>query len=130
MPRKVLVVDDNHLARKMVLEYLRVNGFEAADCDGPFGVMGKLAEFQPGLVLLDMMMPGLSGGSVADIIRRHITYGGTKIVCFSSIEEEKQREMVDGGLVDGYFQKCGSLNGLIDIIDNVLGDAGANEPVN
>jgi len=125
MSKRVLVVDDSTLVRKTATEYLNAMGFEAMDCKSPFEVLGMLFEFRPDVVLLDLDMPGLSGRSVAEVIRKHVSFGDTSIVAFSSADEEVQRDLVESGLINGYYTKEGTLNGLADFLGGMLDGDGA-----
>ena len=59
--RRVLVVDDEPEFLAMLVEYLRGKGFEVLQADGGEAALRRLPEFRPQVVLLDIMMPGLSG---------------------------------------------------------------------
>jgi DNA-binding response OmpR family regulator len=66
---KVVVVDDDQDIRELVAMKLRNAGYDViAEADGTAGLASTLAE-QPDLVLLDWMMPGLSGIEVCRALR-------------------------------------------------------------
>jgi len=119
--KKVLVVDDNQLVGKLVELYLGKLGCDVDVCNTPFGVLNKVKEYQPDVVLLDMKMPGLSGRSVAGLLKKNENGITCKTVLFSSEDEKVQRELLEEGLVDGYFLKGPSFDGLKETIDRVLG---------
>lgn len=114
--KRVLVVDDNQLVRRLTQIYLNKYGYEVESCDGPFGALNKVKEFRPDVVLLDVNMPGLSGGSLARLLADKKETIGFNILLFSSEDEEILKEIVDAGHADGYFRKNHSFDGLLDAI--------------
>lgn len=118
--KKVLVVDDNQLVRKLVELHLGKMGCDVDSCHSPFGVLQKVKDFGPDVVLLDMKMPGLSGRSVAGLLRKGERGYSCKTIIFSAEDECLQQKMVDEGLADGYFVKSHTLDGLKETIDRVF----------
>ena len=58
---RVLVVDDEPAVRSVLAELLAVRGFEAEQTGDPLAVVDLVRRQRPGAVLLDVLMPGLSG---------------------------------------------------------------------
>jgi DNA-binding response OmpR family regulator len=68
--RSVLIVDDEPLIREMVAEALQSDGYRVLEAaDGP-EALARFRADQPDLVLLDLMLPGMSGMELCRIIRR------------------------------------------------------------
>ena len=65
MAKKVLIVDDEPDIRSSVGQILEVSGFEVIEAENGKDCIEKLQQFSPDLVLLDIMMPGMSGWDVA-----------------------------------------------------------------
>lgn len=120
--KKLLVVDDNQLLRRLVKIYLCKCGYSVELCEGPFGIMNKVREFSPHVVLMDLNMPGLNGHKLAELLGGLRGSSGCKLLVFSSEDEEIQAELVKKGVADGYFLKSHSLNGLEEKIEEVLGN--------
>ena len=59
--RKVLVVDDSRLQRRILVASLKKWGFEVLEADNGEKALELCAEFAPDLVLSDWVMPGMSG---------------------------------------------------------------------
>jgi DNA-binding response OmpR family regulator len=84
---KILIADDDPEVLKMVEAALRpvsAQLFQAAD--GEQALETFLVE-QPELVILDIMMPRLSGWEVAKYIRERDQYAGVKLLMLSGIGE-------------------------------------------
>lgn len=68
-PRILLVDDDAGLA-SMLGEILQLHGFEVADATSGEAALGQVASNPPDLVVLDVMLPGISGFEVLARMRR------------------------------------------------------------
>lgn len=86
--KKLLVVDDEELIRKMVALLFEREGFFVLTADnGTEGLRLAVAE-KPDVVLLDIMMPGLHGFEVCRKIREQPQLANT-IVIFTSAKSYK-----------------------------------------
>jgi two-component system, LytTR family, response regulator len=67
---RVVIVDDEELARRLLREYLEADGRVevAAECADGFEAVKAVAEHQPNLVFLDVQMPKLDGFEVLELI--------------------------------------------------------------
>ena len=70
MWEKVLIVDDDDKLRKLLKEYLEGYGFRITSLTDGLGVVQKIGEDSPDLVVLDIMMPKKNGLEVLEDIRR------------------------------------------------------------
>ena len=114
---KVLLVDDNQLVEKVVRYYLGRYGWEMEFCNGPFGVLHTIKEYKPDFVLLDLMMPGLSGPNLASLMKQMRERDSFKLISFSSEAEKMQKDLVNVGLIDAYFVKGSTLEGLKELME-------------
>ncbi len=67
--RRVLVVDDEENVVHLVASALRFDGFETVTADNGHAALAAVAEYDPDLVVLDVMMPGLDGHAVLQQLR-------------------------------------------------------------
>ncbi len=66
---KVLVVEDEDQIRDVVIQYLKAAGYEAIEARDGFQGLSKFVDTSPDLVVLDVMMPGISGFEVLKELR-------------------------------------------------------------
>ena len=97
--RRVLVVDDESEFRALLAEYLQGKGFEVVQAGGGEEALRRFPEFRPHIVLLDIMMPGLSGVEtlrrIKDVARE------TAVIMVSGIEDvETARRTLALGAAD------------------------------
>jgi two-component system, OmpR family, alkaline phosphatase synthesis response regulator PhoP len=80
MPQKILVVDDEPNLRELVKAILDIEGYDVITAeDGPHGIKA-IEEQKPDLVLLDMMMPGMTGREVCERVRKNPKTAKIKII--------------------------------------------------
>jgi CheY-like chemotaxis protein len=69
-PGRVLVVDDEQFVREMLRDALTIAGHEVAMAESGADALVTAATFRPDVILVDMLMPGMSGVEVLDALRR------------------------------------------------------------
>src|SRR5438309_4853649 len=90
-PAKVLVVDDTPLNIKLLGDLLAVKGYAVATATNGEEALAKLAAEAPDIVLLDVMMPGLSGYDVCRRIRADPTTALLPVVMVTSLDPQTER---------------------------------------
>jgi signal transduction histidine kinase len=71
--RKILVVDDDRINLRILAGILRGEGYVLTECDSGEKALASYEQFQPDLVLLDVMMPGIDGFETCRRLKK--TYG-------------------------------------------------------
>ncbi len=79
---RFLVVDDDPIQLEVVKERLEQLGFDVTTRTQSLGTSGWILENRPDFVLLDVMMPALTGGELANVLRRRAA--GTGVILHSS----------------------------------------------
>lgn len=65
-----MVVDDEAALRELVSAVLEAEGYEVVTCSDGKEALEEVKKDRPDLILLDMMMPGVSGREVCENIRK------------------------------------------------------------
>lgn len=81
---RVMVVDDSRTIRRTAETLLRKEGFEVITAMDGFEALGKIADYQPDLIFLDIMMPRLDGYQTCALIKHHRVFRETPVVMLSS----------------------------------------------
>lgn len=68
--RKILIVDDDRLNIRILAGILNSQGYVLADADSGERALEVYAQFQPDLVLLDVVMPGMNGFETCRALKR------------------------------------------------------------
>lgn len=80
MAKKIMVVDDEKSLQELVRAILEKEGFDVITASDGNECLGKLETVKPDLILLDMMMPGMSGREVCEKIRANPKTKGLKVI--------------------------------------------------
>ena len=117
----VLVVDDNPESLEMVAALLRTRGFDVDTAvDGP-GALDSLDRHRPDVVLLDVMMPAMSGMEVLDRIRASPQHAAIPVILVTGRSSDE--DMLEGYKfgADYYIRKPFTPRQLLHGIGLVLG---------
>jgi len=116
MRKKIMVVDDEQDLREMINLIMQKEGFETKMAEDGIDFLKKIDSFQPDLVTLDVMMPGLTTSEILEKLKEKKSDPKIillTIVRYSDKEKEKLFEM--GNIVD-YITKPFDIDELIDRI--------------
>ena len=82
---KVLVVDDDPIILEVVRERLDTAGYDVHVRADALGTSQWVAREQPDYILLDVMMPALSGGELGQLLKRSSSTNQTAMILHSSL---------------------------------------------
>ncbi len=86
--KRVLIVDDNVDTARMMKVLLRYEGHDVRTAHDGREALRLAKDFLPDVVLLDLLMPGMSGREVAAALREDAVASGTLIVAISGYDDE------------------------------------------
>lgn len=115
-PDRILVVDDEPTVREVVARYLERDGYLVRELDRGDLVEAAVAEFGPHLVVLDIMLPGLSG---LDVLRALETRRIPVIMLTARVDEADRVLGLELG-ADDYVSKPFSPRELVARVRTVL----------
>lgn len=98
-----LVIDDSELIADELASALREGGFEAAFASTVDGVMARLRERVPDVVLVDANMPGIDVPALCAQIRQHA--GTIKLIVASAATDAEMKAFARHVGADGYVAK-------------------------
>ena len=126
---RVLVVDDESDVTELLQYRLEQEGYRVATLNDPLGFVVKVREFEPDLMLLDIMMPELSGIQLCRIVRADPSMKNIPVIFLSARGEVEDRiKGLEAGAED-YVSKPFNTNELMLRISKMLKRSGApSEP--
>jgi CheY-like chemotaxis protein len=92
MSRRILAIDDDELVLLSLEELLAGDGYEVTTAPGGKAGLEAAAQARYDLVLLDWVMPGLSGYEVCKALRAMETYKDVPIVMLTAKSAPADRE--------------------------------------
>jgi class 3 adenylate cyclase len=101
MPEKILVVDDTPVNVKLLADLLAVKGYAVVTAASGAEALAVVEKEQPALVLLDVMMPGMSGYDVCRKLRANAATATLPIVMVTALDPAQERvKGIDAGADD------------------------------
>ncbi len=124
-PKRVLVVDDSETIRRSAEIFLRLTGLEVILSPDGFDALSKMVDFNPDLVLVDVMMPKLDGYQFCQIVKQHPAFEKVPVIMLSSKDGvfDRARGRIAGS--DEYLTKPFTRDGLLGAVNAHLNAAGA-----
>lgn len=119
--RRILVVDDRWENRSVIVNALTPLGFDVREAADGHEAVENIAEFQPDLILMDLIMPVLDGCEATLRIRQAPAAKPPKIIAFSaSVSQAAFTTLTEIGF-DGFIAKPVRLHELLALIERHIG---------
>ena len=122
MGKKILIADDEPNIVVSLEFLMKQRGYDIRVVNDGAEALKAVAEFRPDLILLDVMMPRVSGYDVCQKVRENPDWQGIKIIMLSAKgrDIEVSKGMAVGA--DAYVTKPFSTRDLIAKVGEMLGD--------
>ena len=89
---KILIVDDDHLITSLMYSLVTIDQHEAIIVNDSTEAIDVAQSTDPDLITLDLMMPGLSGYDVCQLLRADPKFAQTPIIIISAKEDTQSKE--------------------------------------
>ena len=120
MNGRIFIIEDEPSIIQLVQHNLEKNGFIVSSSFNGNDGLKELKKFQPDLLLLDWMLPDLSGIEICKSLRKDNSFKSLPVIMLTAKgEEEDKIKGLDSG-VDDYLTKPFSFNELMARIKAVL----------
>ncbi len=115
--KKILLVEDDVTLSKVYESRLNMEGFETKIVNNGEEALSGAQKFKPDLILLDAMMPKISGFDVLDILRNTPDTANIRIIMLTALSQPKDKERAEALGVDDYLVKSQVVIG--DVVERV-----------
>ena len=96
-PKRILVVDDRASDSRLIKLYLeRDNDYVVREVNDATDALSAAEEFEPNLILLDLMMPGMGGTELAGLFEASPKLNAVPIVFLTAAITKEQVQAVGG----------------------------------
>jgi DNA-binding response OmpR family regulator len=103
--KKILLVEDDEALSAVYRSRLELEGFDVQEVNNGEDALSSAVQFKPDLILLDVMMPKISGFDVLDILRNTPTTANIRVIMLTALSQPKDKEKAESLGVDDYLVK-------------------------
>jgi DNA-binding response OmpR family regulator len=122
--KKILLVEDDDGLASVYQTRLEAETFNVKRVPNGEDALAAAIEFHPDLILLDAMMPKVSGFDVLDILRNTPETTNVKIIMLTALSQESDRERAESLGVDEYLVKSQVV--IADVIERIKHHLGSS----
>lgn len=115
--KKILLVEDDVALSAVYKSRMELEGFEIREVNNGEEALSVAIDFKPDLILLDAMMPKISGFDVLDILRNTPETANIRIIMLTALSQPKDKERAEKLGVDDYLVKSQVVIG--DVVERV-----------
>lgn len=115
--KKILLVEDDDTLANVYKTRLHAEGFDLKRVPNGEEALAAALEYKPDLILLDVMMPKVSGFDVLDILRNTPETTNAKIIMLTALSQESDRKRAEDMGVDDYLVKSQVV--IADVVERV-----------
>jgi len=118
---KILVVDDSKTIRRTAETLLTKEGCQVFTAIDGFDALSKIADHQPDLIFVDIMMPRLDGYETCSLIKHNKMFKATPVIMLSSKDGlfDRARGRIVGS--EQYLTKPFTKDELLGAVSNQIG---------
>ncbi|UBF25798.1 response regulator [Kovacikia minuta CCNUW1] len=104
-PCPILLVEDDATNRELIRQMLEKEGWNVTEAENGRVALDKLAETQPELILLDLLMPEMDGYAVIAALKEHAQWRSIPVVVITAKDISHEDHLKLSGSVEQIFQK-------------------------
>jgi DNA-binding response OmpR family regulator len=116
-PHRILLVEDDDALANVYVMRLQAENFEIRRVSNGEDALASALSFHPDLVLLDVMMPKVSGFDVLDILRNTPETANLKIIMLTALSQDSDKARAESLGVDDYLVKSQVV--IADVVERV-----------
>jgi two-component system, chemotaxis family, response regulator PixH len=117
---KVLVVDDSLTDRRVTTTYLEQAGLSVLDVESAEEALEKVGQYQPNLIVLDVVMGGKSGFELCRTLKADMATKKIPVILCSSKSTEADKMWGDVVGADAYLAKPVDRDELINKVQQLI----------
>ena len=123
--KKILLVEDDEVLSSVYRARLEMEDFQVMEVHDGEQALTAALKYRPDLMILDAMMPKISGFDVLDILRNTPETMNLQIIMLTALSQESDRERAEKLGVDEYLVKSQVM--ISDVIEKVSEHLGIGE---
>jgi len=117
---KILIVDDDILITNLMKMLVSMVGHQPTTVNDSTKAMEVVHAFQPDLITLDLMMPGLTGFELCELLQNDPRFANIPIVIVSARDDIESKEKALRAGAKGYITKPFGADDLLGKIKSLV----------
>jgi len=122
-PKRILLVEDDDALANVYISRLQAEGFDVRRVSNGEEALSTAINYKPDLIVLDVMMPKVSGFDVLDILRNTPETANLKIIMLTALGQPSDQDRAKALGADDYLVKSQVV--IADVIDRIRHHLGA-----
>jgi two-component system cell cycle response regulator DivK len=105
MAKRILVVEDNDLNRKLFCDVLRSQGYAVEPCADGLEALDKARSFVPNLIIMDIQLPNVSGLDLIEAAKKDSVLRPIPVLAVTAYAGKGDEERIRDVGAEGYLAK-------------------------
>lgn len=119
--KRILIVDDERPLRMLISGTLEIGDYEIFEADNGIDALELIKKEMPDLVILDVMMPGMTGYEVCKRIKTNPDLANIKVLILTAKGQQSDKEAAWEAMADFYLAKPFSPLNLLNMVGEIFG---------
>ncbi|MFL0355385.1 response regulator [Erythrobacter sp. GH1-10] len=120
MTKRVMVVEDNDLNRKLFCDVLKANGFEVEPVADGDSVLETARACSPDLIIMDIQLPGVSGVDLIEAAKQDMLLAQIPVLAVTAFAAKGDEERIRAAGASGYLSKPVSIMPFMNAVKELI----------
>ena len=122
MAKRILVVEDNDLNRKLFCDVLKANGYEVVPVSDGTNFLATARKSDPQLVIMDIQLPNMSGVDLIAQLKRDHAMRSVPVLAVTAYAGKGDEERIRDAGAEDYLAKPVSIGPFMAAVRGLLTD--------
>jgi DNA-binding response OmpR family regulator len=118
--KRILIVDDDKVILEILKDALNREGYSVFTSEQSLGTSRMVSQIKPHLLVMDVIMPGLSGDKICKILKNNNLNKKMKIMLYSTKDQDELKSLAARAEVDAFLTKSRNYQDLINKVNYLL----------
>jgi two-component system cell cycle response regulator DivK len=118
--KRILVVEDNDLNRKLFSDLLKAKGFDVEPLADGFAVIERARAFAPDLVIMDIQLPRISGLELIEALKADAALRSIPVLAVTAYAGKGDEDRIREAGAEGYLAKPVSIMPFLQAVGQLI----------
>lgn len=124
MAKKILLIEDDEFLSEVLIKRLDEDGYEVTLSKTAVDGLVILKDLKPDLILLDLILPEMSGFEFLKKIKANPNFSAVPVVILSNLSQEKEKNEAKAlGAIDYLIKATYTTKEILDRIKEIIGNS-------